>query len=254
MSSSDRVRVRGLAIHRPIIYGNTARLLTPEEKKGVPQDHTHRWTVAVRSAASAPDSDLVGSADDINYFIKRVTFKLHETYPNQTRTVEKHPFEVVESGWGEFEVQIRITFVPEAGEKNLTLYHHIKLHPWTINPPAGEQVENPPTGPLDEPVHSWQYDEIVFHDPYQNFLNILTQHPPTPLSKMKTKPIPFHMSNPGSLEASKGGVPEFTTLMGKEEHDRLEEAKKAIAAEQTRWKEILLEKERELERLQKQTS
>ena len=144
--------------------------------------------------------------------------------------------------------------MPEAGEKNLTLYHHIKLHPWTISPPVGDQVENPPTGTLDEPVHSWQYDEIVFHDPYQNFLNILTQRPPTPLPKTRTKPVPFHMSNPGSLEASKGGVPEFTALMEKEEYDRLEEAKKAIVVEQARWKEILLEKEKELDRLQKQAS
>ncbi|KAF8343685.1 yeats family protein [Amanita rubescens] len=251
MSSSDRVRVRGVTIHRPLIYGNTACLLTTEEKKNAPPDHTHRWTVAVRSAASAQGSDIVGGADDISYFIKRVTFKLHDTYPNPTRTIEKHPFEVTETGWGEFEVQIRITFVPEAGEKNLTLYHHIKLHPWTTTA-AGEQAENASTNALDEPVHSWQYDEIVFSDPYQNFLNLLTQHPPTPLPKAKTKPVPFHLSNPGSLEASKGGLPEFTIVMEKEECDRLEEAKKSILAEQTRWKEILLEKEKELEQLQKQ--
>ena len=155
--------------------------------------------------------------------------------------------------WGEFEVQIRITFVPEAGEKNLTLYHHIKLHPWTVIASV-EQAENPPASVFDEPVHSWQYDEIVFSDPYQNFLNLLTQHPPTPLPKTKTKPVPFHLSNPGSLEASKGGMPEFTVVMEKEECDRLEEAKRSIMAEQTRWKEILLEKERELEQLQKQAS
>jgi len=157
------------------------------------------------------------------------------------------------ASWGEFEVQIRITFVPEAGEKNLTLYHHIKLHPWTTTA-AGEQAENISASTLDEPVHSWQYDEIVFSDPYQNFLNLLTQHPPTPLPKTKTKPVPFHLSNsnPGSLEASKGGLPEFTVVMEKEEYDRLEEAKKSILAEQTRWKEILLEKEKELEQLQKQ--
>ena len=117
---------------------------------------------------------------------------------------------------------------------------------------AGEQAENASTNALDEPVHSWQYDEIVFSDPYQNFLNLLTQHPPTPLPKAKTKPVPFHLSNPGSLEASKGGLPEFTVVMEKEEGDRLEEAKKSILAEQTRWKEILLEKEKELEQLQKQ--
>jgi hypothetical protein len=78
---------QGVTIHRPLIYGNTACLLTTEEKKNAPPDHTHRWTVAVRSAASAQGSDIVGGADDISYFIKRVTFKLHDTYPNPTRSM-----------------------------------------------------------------------------------------------------------------------------------------------------------------------
>jgi YEATS domain-containing protein 4 len=78
---------QGLSIHRPIIYGNTAVVLTPEEREVHPsREHTHRWTVAVRSAASAEDSDIVGGADDLGYFIRRVTFKLHETYPNPSRS------------------------------------------------------------------------------------------------------------------------------------------------------------------------
>lgn len=86
MTSLDRVRVKGVQIHRSIIYGNTATIFGPGEKLATtPADHTHKWTVAVRSAASAPDSDIVGGADDISYFIKRVTFKLHDSYPNFTR-------------------------------------------------------------------------------------------------------------------------------------------------------------------------
>lgn len=78
---------QGLSIYRPIIYGNTAHVLTPEEREAHPsREHTHRWTVALRSAASAEDSDIVGGADDLGYFIRRVTFKLHETYPNPSRS------------------------------------------------------------------------------------------------------------------------------------------------------------------------
>jgi len=102
------------------------------------------------------------------------------------------------------------------------------------------------------PVHSWQYDEIVFHDPCQNFLTILTSHPVTHLPKAKHKPVPFHLAHPASLEASMGGTPEFTSLMEKEEADRLEEARQAIVAEQERWRTILIEKEEELAHLQKQ--
>ncbi|TFK55399.1 yeats family protein [Heliocybe sulcata] len=248
---AERVRQRGISICRPIVYGNTATVLTQEERNTLSSpDHTHRWTVAVRSAASAPDSDIVGGADDLSYFIKRVTFKLHETYPNPTRNMDKPPFEVTETGWGEFDIHIRITFVPESGEKAISFYHHLKLHPWTV-------TTEPEIPPLEEalkmgPVHSWQYDEIVFNDPFQSFLQTLLAHPPTPLPKTKRKPVPFHAANPGSLEASKGGVPEFTAAMEKEEAERLENAKQAVIAETDKWRNILIEKEKELEKLKRQ--
>ncbi|PPQ63151.1 hypothetical protein CVT24_005791 [Panaeolus cyanescens] len=252
---ADRVRIRNLTIYRPIIYGNTAYILSDKEREKNAtnpslKDHTHRWTVAVRSAASAPDSDQVGGADDLSHFIRRVTFKLHDTYPNPSRVIDKAPFEVTETGWGEFEVQIRIQFVAEAAEKTMTLFHHLKLHPWTI---TGE-AEVPPLDVAIKagPVHSWQYDEVVFNDPYSNFLTMLTQHPPTPLPVHKRKPVPFHLTNPKSLEASKGGTPEFNQAMEKEEAARLIDARKAILAERERWEQKVREKEQELDRLKKE--
>jgi len=81
-------RFQGLSIFRPIIYGNTAVVLTQKERDASAHpDHTHRWTLALRSAASSPDSDQVGGGDDLSYFIKRVTFRLHETYPNPSRSM-----------------------------------------------------------------------------------------------------------------------------------------------------------------------
>jgi YEATS domain-containing protein 4 len=158
------------------------------------------------------------------------------------------------SRWGEFEIQIRITFITESGEKPITLYHHLKLHPWTL-------TGDPEIPPLDValklgPVHSWQYDELVFNDPYQQFLSILTSYAPTPLPKSKRRPIPFHTSHATqeALEASQGGVPEFTAEMEKEEHERLETARKTVIAEQERWTGILVEREKALEHLQKQIS
>ncbi|WFD22843.1 NuA4 histone H4 acetyltransferase complex and the SWR1 complex subunit [Malassezia equina] len=185
------------------------------EKLTAPPDHTHRWTVAVRSAASAPLSaavaedpgarddqsvsigarlrdsgqDLhraVGGKDDLSYFIKRVQFRLHDTYAQPTR----------KTGWGEFEIQIKIFFVPEAGEKPLTVLHHLKLHPWPTGPPVAEApvAGTPthvadvaaaapaaaPTAPPPPVVHSWQYEEIVFPEPLEAFYDILIAHPPTP--------------------------------------------------------------------------
>ena len=155
--------------------------------------------------------------------------------------------------WGEFEVQIRITFIQESGEKAITTYHHLKLHPWTITP-DGQIPEAPSLEAAAKmgPVHSWQYDEIVFNDPFQNFLNLLTAHPPTPLPKTKRKPIPFHLANPGSFEESKGGTPEFHSGMIAEEAERLDDARKKIITETERLRNELIQKEAEHEKLKKQ--
>ena len=164
---------------------------------------------------------------------------------------DKPPFEVSETGWGEFEVTIKIYIIPEAGEKQITLYHHLKLHPWM----EGESSSVPPPREVAKklgPVHSWQYDEIVFTDPFQSFLNILTAHPPTPLPRTSKRPVPYNTANPASLEASRGGVPEFTQSMGKEEAERLETAKKMINTEIERLKIRLHEREKELEVLKHQ--
>ncbi|WWC91675.1 uncharacterized protein L201_006621 [Kwoniella dendrophila CBS 6074] len=147
MSASERIK--GIQVHRPIIYGSHARLLTEEEKLTAPAGHTHRWTVFLTSAATPPprrsesgeiikdDIDwLPGGADDLSYLIKKVTFKLHDTYPSPNRAFDKPPFAVTETGWGEFVVQIRIQFIPESSEKPLTLNHPIKLHHW------GAPIEN----------------------------------------------------------------------------------------------------------------
>lgn len=159
--------------------------------------------------------------------------------------VDKPPFEVSETGWGEFEVNIKIYFVPEATEKQITLYHHLKLHPWM----EGENAAPPPIELAKKfgPVHSWQYDEIVFNDPFQPFLNVLIAHPPTPLPRTSKKPVPYNTANPASLEASRGGVPEFTQAMEKEEAERLEAAKRAVLLEQERLRLRLHEREKELE-------
>jgi len=68
LSAMSTKRVRGVSVFRPIIYGNTAVLLEGEEKETT--DHTHRWTIGVRSANSPPlpakkAADQVGGGDDM---------------------------------------------------------------------------------------------------------------------------------------------------------------------------------------------
>ncbi|KAJ7668914.1 hypothetical protein B0H17DRAFT_1209882 [Mycena rosella] len=227
--ATKRVRVRDVNIYRPIIYDNTATVLAPKAHEALAAtapDHTHTWTVTVRGTASAPDQDIVDGTDDLSHFIKHVTFKLHNTYPNPSRNIDKP-------------------------RKPITLYHHLKLHPWT----ASGDLE---ISPLDValkagPVHSWQYDELVLNDPFETFLATPTGHPPTSLVRSRRKPVPFHLAHMGGLEVSKGGTPEFTVQMEKEEAERLEDARKTVVAEEERCRMKPIEREKELEHLQKTT-
>ncbi|KAF8603496.1 yeats-domain-containing protein [Ceratobasidium sp. AG-I] len=247
-------RVRGVSVHRPIIYGNTSVLLTPTERGGAPPDHTHRWTIAIRSAASPEGkTDQTGGADDLTHFIKRVNFKLHETYPQPNRSIETPPFEVTETGWGEFDVPIRITFVPESGEKAITLLHRLKLHPWLpaavpADPVAAAALAAAP--PSRDPIHAWQYEEIVFTDPPATFMKILLENPPTPLPKTKRRPaIPPHPAHQASMAAIARGAPEFSLSLEKEEAERLENARKSLVEQTDRMRKELIETEKELERI-----
>lgn len=58
-------------------------------------------------------------------YVKKVHFKLHESYPNQNRVVTKPPYEVTETGWGEFEIVIKIYFV-DTTERPVSTFAHFE--------------------------------------------------------------------------------------------------------------------------------
>lgn len=168
-------RVRGVSIARPVEYGNlTVPLEAKDRRKDTPQDHTHKWTVFIRDPAGK---------DDLSYMIKKVVFKLHDTYHQPMRTIDQPPFEVTETGWGEFEVQISIYFTPVSAEKKTVLYHHLKLHPY------GADLSNPPK---PQPVESILYEELVFNEPTEPMLDVLMSRAGAVLLPRPLKPeLPF---------------------------------------------------------------
>lgn len=72
---------------------------------------SHKWTVYVRGATN----------EDLSVVIKRVVFHLHPSFNNPTRVVESPPFELSESGWGEFEIAITLVFHSDVCDKQLDL-------------------------------------------------------------------------------------------------------------------------------------
>ncbi|OMJ26760.1 Protein AF-9-like protein [Smittium culicis] len=64
-------RLKGVVISRPFIYGNVAVELSPQK-----QDHTHEWTVFVKSC----------DGSDLSHIITKVEIKLHETFVQSNRS------------------------------------------------------------------------------------------------------------------------------------------------------------------------
>ena len=88
---------QALSLVKPVVYGNVAKYFG---KKREEDGHTHQWTVYVRPFHN----------EDMSCYVKKVNFKLHDSYANQNRVLTKPPYEVTETGWGEFEIVIKIYF------------------------------------------------------------------------------------------------------------------------------------------------
>ncbi|QEU58201.1 Yaf9 [Kluyveromyces lactis] len=174
-------RIKTLSVTRPIIYGNTAKKMGDNIPPNAPKDHTHLWTIFVRDPRG----------EDISYFIKKVVFKLHETYPNPVRVIEAPPFELTETGWGEFEINIKIYFADVSNEKMLNFYHHLRLHPY-INPETKEiERSNDESEVPEDEVKAVYFDEIVFNEPVEQFFQLLMSKPGNLLPSNKTPTCVF---------------------------------------------------------------
>ena len=188
--------------------------------------------------------------EDITYWLKKVQFKLHETYTQSLRTIEApEPFEVTETGWGEFEVQIKFYFVTEANEKAQTIWHALKLHPY--GPDADGQRER------REPVISQNYEEIIFNEPTEQFYDIMTSGPVPPArgkGSKGSKQSSMRKASERSAEipyAETADNPYSQKTEGKE-LDRLREALKTVESLLKEERGQLEEKEKLLEKIKKE--
>jgi len=152
-------RVKGLTIVKAIVYGNVARYFG---KKREEDGHTHQWTVYVKPYSN----------EDMANYVKKVHFKLHESYANPNRIVTKPPYEITETGWGEFEIVIKIYF-HDPNERPTTMYHILKL----FQSPVVEGNTSAASGGKKGLV-SENYEEIVFQEPSQLMQHLLTSAKP----------------------------------------------------------------------------
>jgi YEATS domain-containing protein 4 len=177
---------------------------------------------------------------DISYWLKKVQFKLHETYAQNVRTVETPPFVVEETGWGEFEIQIKLYFAPESNEKPQTLWHSLKLHPY--GPDAEGMKER------REMVVSQNYEEVIFNEPVEPFYEILTGG--------GTNGVPRGKGKNSKMGARTADIPvgdspknPYSRVTENKELDRMAEATKTVEQMIREEKERLVEREKRLAEL-----
>ncbi|XP_020700760.1 transcription initiation factor TFIID subunit 14b-like isoform X3 [Dendrobium catenatum] len=166
-------RLKDVEISFPIVYGTISFWLG----KKASEYNSHKWTVYVRGATN----------EDLSVIVKRVVFQLHPSFNNPTRIVESPPFELSESGWGEFEIAINIFFHNDVCDKQLDLYHQLKLYPEEDNGPQSTK----------KPVVIETYDEIVFFEPSEAFFLRVQNHPAAMVPRL---PAGLNLPPPGPPE------------------------------------------------------
>ena len=142
-TSKDVSKTKQNKISKSIVYGNTATKLQKQKYNLNGKPHTHKWEFYVKPYYK----------EDLSVFIKKVEIKLDESFKNPTRVFHDPPYEVSETGWGEFDVFVKIYFrCPKA--KPVSFYHRINLFP------------SRHTLKLDSATIALEtYDEIVFVEP-----------------------------------------------------------------------------------------
>lgn len=76
---------------------------------------------------------------------------------------------VNETGWGEFDITVKLYYVNDSGEKPQTLYHYLRLHPF-----GRTEEEKQAMITENGEVRSWSYEEQLFNEPYEAFYQLLT--------------------------------------------------------------------------------
>ncbi|KAK4624493.1 hypothetical protein CLAFUW4_06179 [Fulvia fulva] len=174
MPAATSKRVKGFALERKFIIGNVAHILPHPDHPDNPDDptppeFTKGWTVYVRPLPNGPD---------IRTWLKKVQFKLHHTYRESNVTIEASTldvedlkkgkgFEVKRTGYGEFSVEIRLYFAPEAAEKAVYREHYLVLGTYGTPEQKARQEQ-------DNIIIAERLEVITFNNPTLEFFKLMT--------------------------------------------------------------------------------
>ncbi|KRX60541.1 YEATS domain-containing protein 4, partial [Trichinella sp. T9] len=147
--TAGTARVSGVKIVKPIVYGCASWSLP---KSHLVNDRTHGWKLYVKPYFE----------ENLQLFIRKISFTLHSSFAEPTRICSEPPYEVNETGWGEFKAVIKIYFKnscerPVRIPCNVTIYQTVKLF-----------SEKGVDYTIKKPLIDERYDEIVFRNPCAN--------------------------------------------------------------------------------------
>ncbi|KAG8232347.1 hypothetical protein J437_LFUL008815 [Ladona fulva] len=109
--------------------------------KRTPEGFTHDWEVFVRGVDNA----------DIHYFVEKVVFYLHETFPKPKRVVKEPPYSIKESGYAGFNLPIEVYFKNKDEPKKVQYNYDLQLQP---------------SGP---PISKIKREKYTFSNPSEDF-------------------------------------------------------------------------------------
>lgn len=141
---------------QPLVIGTAAQYLG----KKADEYHSHRWTCFVRG----PDGE------DLSHCVSAVEFALHPSFEEPLRRLTEPPYEVTETGWGEFDIGVKIEFSADSGAGAVHATTPLKLFP------SAEEIAKYGPQTTKRPVVRERYEEVVFHDCEPGFYKRMKAH------------------------------------------------------------------------------
>uniref|UniRef100_W5KEA2 MLLT1 super elongation complex subunit b n=1 Tax=Astyanax mexicanus TaxID=7994 RepID=W5KEA2_ASTMX len=111
-------------------------------KKATTEGFTHDWMVFVRGPETC----------DIQHFVERVVFRLHESFPKPKRVCKEPPYKVEESGYAGFLMPIEVYFKNKEEPKKVCFNYDLFLN-----------LEGNP------PVNHLRCEKLTFNNPTHEF-------------------------------------------------------------------------------------
>lgn len=136
----------------PLVIGSVAIFMGKNADKSA----SHRWSLYIRGKQH----------ENLENFIDKVIFSIHPSFPKPEREVCSPPYQIFETGWGEFETGVEV-FFKDTSYKSVRFRHHLKL--FELNS-RGKKVESP------NPVVSETYEELLFQMPAESYAALAEKH------------------------------------------------------------------------------